>query len=253
MENHESILNRFVCSCVEILSGNLVGVYLHGSLAMGCFNPNKSDIDLIVVTEREPEAGAKRQLMDRAVELDARGPAKGLEFSVVDRAVCKPFVYPTPFTLHYSRTHLNWYRSDPADYVARMNGTDPDLAAHFTILRHRGRALRGEPIEAVFGEVPRADYFDSIWRDVEAAREDIAGDPVYVTLNLCRVLAFARDGAILSKREGGDWGLQNLPETYLSIVRDALTAYSADIEMETDRDSAESYAEYMLQEIKNRV
>jgi hypothetical protein len=30
----------------DILKENLVGMYLHGSLAMDCFNPARSDIDL---------------------------------------------------------------------------------------------------------------------------------------------------------------------------------------------------------------
>ena len=47
----ESICSEFVARFQNILKENLVGVYLHGSAVMGCFNPAKSDIDLIVVTE----------------------------------------------------------------------------------------------------------------------------------------------------------------------------------------------------------
>ncbi len=35
------------------IAENLIGIYLHGSLAFGCFNPLRSDIDLLVVTQRE--------------------------------------------------------------------------------------------------------------------------------------------------------------------------------------------------------
>src|SRR4051812_32518722 len=34
----------------NILDNNLVGFYIHGSLAMGGFNPKSSDIDILVVT-----------------------------------------------------------------------------------------------------------------------------------------------------------------------------------------------------------
>jgi streptomycin 3"-adenylyltransferase len=37
---------------------------------------------------------------------------------------------------------------------------------------------------------------------------------MYLILNLARVLAFMKDGLVLSKREGGEWGLKNLPEKY---------------------------------------
>jgi predicted nucleotidyltransferase len=42
----------FVSKLSEMLGSNLVGVYLHGSLAMGCFNPHASDIDVLVITQR---------------------------------------------------------------------------------------------------------------------------------------------------------------------------------------------------------
>src|ERR1700694_385121 len=46
-----------------LLSDNLIGIYLHGSLAMGCFNPRRSDIDLIVVTRRGITPEVKRRLV----------------------------------------------------------------------------------------------------------------------------------------------------------------------------------------------
>lgn len=36
-------LGRFVNQSQSILQDNLVGIYLHGSAVMGCFNPAKSD------------------------------------------------------------------------------------------------------------------------------------------------------------------------------------------------------------------
>ena len=36
-------------------------------------------------------------------------------------------------------------------YFSKMNGTDSDLAAHFTIIRKRGKCLYGLPIEQACG------------------------------------------------------------------------------------------------------
>ncbi|MFH1315799.1 MAG: nucleotidyltransferase domain-containing protein [Candidatus Uhrbacteria bacterium] len=41
----ESIVGIFQ----EALKDSLVGVYVHSSAAMGCFNPKMSDLDLLVV------------------------------------------------------------------------------------------------------------------------------------------------------------------------------------------------------------
>ena len=39
----ETLLKKIVGLCREVFGENLTGVYLHGSLAMGCFQPEKSD------------------------------------------------------------------------------------------------------------------------------------------------------------------------------------------------------------------
>ena len=50
-----------------------------------------------------------------------------------------------------------------------MNGVDYDLAAHITVIRQVGICLCGKPIAAVFEQVPRENYLDSICRDVQDA------------------------------------------------------------------------------------
>ena len=46
----------------KILKDEFIGFYLHGSLAMGGFNPIKSDIDIIVVTRESVAVETKREL-----------------------------------------------------------------------------------------------------------------------------------------------------------------------------------------------
>ena len=246
------ITGRFTTESKQILGDNLVGVYLHGSAVMGCFNPDKSDVDLLVVVNEEPTDTVKRAFLDMVVSLNENGPAKGIEMSVVRRGVCKPFVYPTPFELHFSKMHLDWYRSNPEDYIAKMKGTDRDLAAHITVIRARGVCLCGESIDEVFGEVPKQDYIDSLWHDIADAEGDIAEDTMYLTLNLARVLAFLQDGSVLSKKEGGEWGLKNLPEKYHGLLREALSEYRGETPG-YDISAAKEYAGAVLSLIRNNM
>ena len=237
----EDLLCSITSAAKDILGDALRGVYLHESLAMGCFNPEKSDIDLLLVINREMTDAQKRRFMEIVVELNARAPKKGLELSVVKEEVCRHFVYPTPFELHFSPAHLAWWQGDPEDYVRRMNGTDPDLAAHFMIVRKYGIALTGPNPEKVFGEVPREAYLDSIRQDVENAAEDVSDNPVYVILNLCRVIAYVKENLVLSKRQGGEWGLANLPDKYHVLIRDALDTYRGDAAIEFDTVLAQEF------------
>ena len=250
MQTIDWIIDRYVGRSKEILKENLTGIYLHGSAVMGCFNPQKSDIDLIVVVRDAMSDPVKKEYMDMVVALHLKGPAKGIEMSIVTKNVCDPFIYPTPYELHFSGVHLSWYQNDPDAYVRKMNGTDKDLAAHFTIICKRGRCLYGSPIDEVFARVPEADYMDSIWNDIAGAKEDIAEDTMYLTLNLARVLAYRKEGLVLSKKEGGEWALENLPQEYHKLVQSALNEYVEGMEVSYDIELAGRYAGYMLDQIK---
>ena len=83
----DTVLNCFVEQSKEILKDNLVGIYLHGSAAMGCYNPAKSDIDLIIVVKDSIEDSVKRAFMVMVVELNENGPAKGIEMSIVKKVL----------------------------------------------------------------------------------------------------------------------------------------------------------------------
>jgi len=40
---YTNLLNKITKASIQIFGEKLVGVYLHGFIAMGCFNPKKSD------------------------------------------------------------------------------------------------------------------------------------------------------------------------------------------------------------------
>lgn len=178
---------------MEILGENLVGLYLHGSIAFGCFNPQKSDVDYIAAVRESLAPDTRLRLLEAIYRLNREAPAKGLEMSAVLLQYCRDFVYPTPFELHFSNAHRSAYARDPSGFAAAMRGTDPDLAAHFTVLRHKGIALCGPPVSSIFGAVPWENYLDSICADIADAETAVQSDPVYVLLNLCRVLAAVRE------------------------------------------------------------
>lgn len=246
----QELLNKITSLCETVLGSSLTGVYLHGSLAMGCFNPLISDVDIIVIIGGDMTDGQKLLFLEQVAALNDLAPAKGIELSIVKREFCRPFVYPTPYELHFSPMHLPWLKADPVGYVSSMKGTDMDLAAHFTVINQYGVVLWGEPIENVFGNVPKSDYFDSIWHDIKDAEADISENPVYVTLNLCRVLAFLRDDLCLSKKSGGEWGLGFLPPAYHAVIANALDCYKSGQPMTADDIAKKQFARFALSEIE---
>ena len=244
----KSILNSIVASYRDILKDNLVGIYVHGSLAMNCFNPKVSDIDLLVVIKENLDFNKKRQLIDVLLELDKQGPKKGFEISVLLEEHAKNFKYPTPFVLHFSKEHKEKYEQD-YNYMCE-NGEDPDLAAHITITTARGVCIFGKPIKDVFQAVPKKYYLKSIMYDIENAREDILNSPVYIILNLCRVLCYIREGMACSKKEGGEWACSNIPIKYTEIIEQALLCYKSTEIFNYDTGALIDFADFMIKEIR---
>jgi streptomycin 3"-adenylyltransferase len=50
-------------------------------------------------------------------------------------------------------------------------------------------------------------------------------NPVYFILNICRTLCYLREFKILSKIEGGQWGINNLPVKFHGIIQKSLEVY----------------------------
>lgn len=231
-----------------ILGDRLVGIYVHGSLAFGCYNEKTSDIDFIAVVDKPLSAEVKTALVKTLLELEQYAPEKGFEMSVVLLQHCKSFAYPTPFELHYSVAYREDAQNDTAGFAERMHGKDSDLAAHFTVLREVGYAVCGADIAEVFGEVPEKHYSDSIRRDIEDAAELIEYNPVYYTLNLCRVLAYKRGGGVLSKAQGAEWAANNIPPVFAAMAAEALNSYRTAEPFPEDMPLT-AFAEYMIREI----
>lgn len=204
----------------RILGENLAGIYVHGSAAFGCFCWDASDFDYLIVVRNALTAEEKRALMDFTLELDRTAPPKGLEMSVVLLVDCRNVVHPVPFQLHYSHMHRAWYERSPEEYVAKMNGTDPDLAAYFAVIRQTGNVLYGPPIPEVFGEVPSEFVLDSFRNNVEDGSDDASA-----ILNRCRYEAYRQEGLLFSKVEGGEWGLAHFPAEAHAEIRAALRQY----------------------------
>ena len=244
----DALLARVIDQYRAILSDKLTGVYLHGSLAFGCFTWTTGDIDFLVVVDEPLTQPEKEGLIRVLLDLTPDAPPKGFEMSVVLRRDCAPVMHPVPFELHFSNAHKARAEADLPAYCRDMHGTDPDLAAHFMVLRAVGQAVCGPMVTEIFGEVPRGAYVDSILSDVENAQADIAEQPVYITLNLCRVLAYLREGLVLSKQQGGQWGLNHLPAAYHSLLQGALAAYGGAAFPPVT--GLEVFAEDMLQSIR---
>ncbi|MEW8956373.1 aminoglycoside adenylyltransferase domain-containing protein [Clostridium sp.] len=252
MREIENILNKVINGYCNILKENLVGIYLHGSLAMNCFNYYSSDIDILVVVKRNMDFKTKRKLIDIILELSKDGPKNGFELSAILEEDSKNFIYPTPFLIHYSKEYHNNYLNNP-EFLCE-DSVDKDLATHIVVTRERGICLFGKPIKEVFQEVPKEYYIDSIIGDIEGARENIIKNPIYNILNLCRVLYYLQEGYVSSKREGGQWAYSNIEKSYRYIIKSAIELYEdPNKDIKFNSEELVGFAEFMLNKIEAMI
>ncbi len=222
-----------MCGLVDILGSDLIGVYLHGSLAMGCFNPRGSDLDLLVVTRRRMTADVWKRVAELCVRY-ARRPTP-IEISVMRLSQLRPFRHPMPFDLHFGCEWKPFYmrilKSGRWRAERRKVKRDADLAGHCMVLRHRGVRIQGAAIRSVVPAVPGRMYLDSVLRDHAWGWRHVLRNPrgmgTYWVLNACRTAAYLSDGRVRSKAEGGRWGMRRLPASVRPVIRRALRVYEA--------------------------
>ena len=62
--------------------------------------------------------------------------------------------------------------------------------------------------------------------------------------------SYKEEGLVLSKKEGGEWAVTNLPAAYHPLIRNAMREYSGAAGIVYDDALAKRYAGYMIQRIR---
>jgi predicted nucleotidyltransferase len=233
---------RVVAEIEDVLGSALCAVYLHGSLATGSYYRPKSDVDLLVVVDGSLSDRMRHELAVRLLAaFDARPTIGGLELSIVQRRDVAQFRHPLPYDFHFSEKWVHDMRQGGTG----RRGADRDLAAHCTVTRARGIALRGAAPPAVLGPVSHDAFVDSIIDDFRwIADGGIHASPFYGVLNICRILHVVTDGPgeVLNKDQGGLWALEHLPEDHHAIITDALECYRSAADISVDQRQTHGHA-----------
>ena len=183
-----------------------VGVYVHGSAALGGFGP-ASDLDVLVVTD----GGSNWPALGAQLLAECGGP-RTLELSVVAADAARRPSRPWPFFLHVN--------SEDERVDLDEGRGDPDLICHYAVTRTAGVTVSGPPPESAFGPVSRSQLVDYFREELRWSLTH--ADQRYAVLNACRAMAYADRGVLLSKPAGGQWWLQQFGAE--ALVDQALAA-----------------------------
>lgn len=216
------------------LGGNLLAAYLHGSAVLGGYRSDRSDLDMLVVTERGLADGDCEGVV--AALDDVVYPANGLEMTLLTKAeAAQPDAHAPSFQLHVTTRG----RDGAIRAVDGRNGEgDRDLVLHFAVCRAVGVTLVGPPPEGTLASIPDREIRQAMLDEIAWA----SGAPLeYLVLTSARAWLFAATGRLVSKIEAGEWAAERYPAP--EVIESALMVQRGG-EAEVDSIAAGEFARY---------
>jgi len=207
-----------------ILGRAFVGLYLEGSIALGEFEADRSDIDFVVVTDgdvSEETFLTLKSLHARIAAAESRwGPE--LEGSYIPRQAIRH---------HDPRPAAHPYIDRGTSELGIVHQESGYWIIHRQLLREHGVALAGpdphtliDPVHPDQVRRAAADVLREWWLPMldDPTRLQSWGYRCYAVLTMCRMLYTLRHGTIVSKRFAARWAQDTLDPRWTNLVRDAL-------------------------------
>jgi predicted nucleotidyltransferase len=222
------ILNALLAGVQQVLGRNLVGVYLRGSLALGEFRPETSDVDVLAVTEQPIGAAEFAALAALHAQLASlpNPYARRVEMAYLDRVALRryrPGLHHATLgqneTLKWSEHHTNWIleRWAVREHGVALTGPQPQ-----TLIDPIAPDELCQAVRARLGDWAEwaQKLADAAWVKLEepewlAPRRSMAA---YVVETMCRALYTLACAELASKQRAVAWALDALPEPQRATV-----------------------------------
>lgn len=248
-----SLLDDIVTNIPEILGRNLVGIYLYGSITNSSFNPNRSDIDCIVVIKRRIGEAQFRRLgawLDGLTRSNRWASRLQISFLVKARILVSSD--PSNTT------------SDSCLYqfgILQRCGSDGNPIIWLDHLR-RGKVLFGPPAQSFLREISEEMLTAALKRELEYLREELENPAskwrdvpmyrAYATLTICRILYTQAKGTVVSKRKATRWFMETFPDCSTEILEQALSYNETGRDVQISLRSLRRFLEFARNEVNER-
>ena len=205
----------------DVLGEQFVGLYLGGSLALGDFDPRRSDIDFIAVTAGELSPEMISDLAGMHARLWATGAywARKLDGSYVPQQVFRRWTStaaPCPFV-------------EGDEFTVTTQGSAV-IQRH--IIREHGVVVAGPSPQTLLDEVAAAELHTALRESLVQWWRPLLDDPSWVQqsrnqpfaiLTMCRTLYTLEHGTVASKPVAARWAQQALDQQWTEPIEWALS------------------------------
>ena len=216
---------QVVALVVDVLADAVLGIYLHGSGALGRLHPT-SDVDLFVVTTRRTTEAERRELIERLLPISGSGDPTGRSRSIDLEIVAQADVRPWRYLAHLDFQYGDWFRSEfVRGNFQPWRSDNPDVALLVKVVLQADRPLIGPPPAELLDPVPEADVRQAMLDSVSDLLGDLDGDERNVVLTFVRIWTTLATGVIRSKDGAADWALPLLPPEHRPVLERARAIY----------------------------
>jgi hypothetical protein len=213
-------LNLVLTNMQAALGEQFIGFYLGGSLALGDFDPLRSDIDFVAVTADELLPEMLIALEEMHTRLWATGTkwAMKLAGSYVPRQVLRCWISehtPCPFVEEDRFCVTNQGSAVIQRHIIRQYGVVVAGPSPHTLI---------DPVDAEDLRSALRDMLEKWWRpllDDPAWLQQSQKQP-FAILTMCRALYTLEHGVVASKPVAARWGQQAIGEQWQTLIEWAL-------------------------------
>lgn len=202
-----SILPLLVEDLRATLRDDLVAVYLYGSAINGGFDPDASDLDLVIVTEPEAAALDLEALNAMHERLAAREPewAHRLDLAYVGRLTL------VDFRARGSVASLS--HDDPLQVTLDADG----WLQTWYLVQEADTPIVGPPVSELIPPITAAEFVRAVALDADRVvaldgANPWSGPQTYTILTLCRVILALETGTVVSKQDAAEAIAARRPE-----------------------------------------
>lgn len=224
-------LDEICAGARAILGDRMIGMYVHGSLAIGDFDPERSDIDFLIVTA-DP---LSEKHLSAIAAMHARIAATGLKWSTN--------VEGSYFPAQALRLHDPSDARHPAlrtDGSFGIDGHCSEWIVQRHVIREKGIVWSGPDPETLIEPISSRELRRAVIRLLHEWWEPQLTEPfrladseyqAYAVLTMCRALYTIRHGTVVSKPVAGQWAKKELDKRWAALI-DLALAWRHGVSME---------------------
>lgn len=231
-------------------------IYLYGSAVDGGLK-EKSDIDLLVITNEIPDERTRNSFLESSLNISSppgiNPNRRALEITVLAYPEIATWLFPLKREIQFGE----WLRRDIEKGVFERPSSDYDLTIILTKVRENSISLYGLEAKELFRPVPQDDFVKalihtlSLWK----IKNDWIGDERNILLTLARIMYSIETGLITSKDAAATWLLNKIPKEYHETLLKARDGYLGTVQdtWEKSQDETKAFIEFTKRLIEEKI